>query len=234
MIANHLIELAQMLMSIGAVLTRESNHSLVITRPNGERGFKLQLHEKSPDAPLSPYFFNLRTADNPKPGPLTPEAVTAVAGCMVKLATDKDLHYRYVVGVPNAGDPFTKAFSKITCGEVPCLQLVKGEKDGKRDISTLIGMIPTKGATVLVLDDLITAAGSKLMAIRALESYGLDVQDVLVLIDREQGGREELEKYGLALHSVFTMTELFDLYAETGAISQELHAAIMAYQAANR
>ena len=45
-----------------AVLTAESDSPLVIKRngPNGvERGFKLKLHEKNPEAPLSPFFLNL-------------------------------------------------------------------------------------------------------------------------------------------------------------------------------
>lgn len=40
--------------------------------------FKLKLHEKNPDAPLSPIFFNFRTPDNPKPGPLTDEVLDLV------------------------------------------------------------------------------------------------------------------------------------------------------------
>jgi hypothetical protein len=34
---------------------------------------KLKHHEKDPGAPPSPYFFNIRTPDNPKPGQLMPE-----------------------------------------------------------------------------------------------------------------------------------------------------------------
>ena len=111
-------ELALALMHVGAVLTRESTHSLVVTRdgPNGpECGFRLKLHEKHPDAPLSPIFFNLRTPDNPKPGPLTPDIVELAALCMHHVAqTQCTGDFNAVVGIPNAGDPFAEALASIT------------------------------------------------------------------------------------------------------------------------
>ena len=80
-----------------------------------ERGFILKLHEKS-DAPLSPIFLNLRTPDNPKPGPLTPEIVNLAASCMQALELEKRLTFDAIVGVPQAGELFATAFSS-TCRE---------------------------------------------------------------------------------------------------------------------
>ena len=48
------------------------------------------------------------------------------------------------------------------------------------------------GDRAVVLDDLITTGGSKLAAIEPLEAAGLAVRDVVVLIDREEGGRQDL------------------------------------------
>ncbi len=64
------------------------------------------------------------------------------------------------------------------------------------------------GETVVVLDDLITTGGSKLAAIEPLEQAGLHVRDVVVLIDREQGGAEELAAKGYRLHSVLKLSDL--------------------------
>ena len=47
-----------------------------------------------------------------------------------------------------------------------------------------------------------------LMAIRALEKMGIEVSDVLVLVDCEQGGKEILEKEGYTLSHIFTSDEL--------------------------
>lgn len=53
---------------------KDKSHPTAVQRGE-ERGFKLKTHEKQPDLPLSLFYFNLRTDDNPKPGPLTPELV---------------------------------------------------------------------------------------------------------------------------------------------------------------
>jgi len=69
--------LARRLWAVGAV--KDKMHPDAVQRPSGERGFLLKLHEKDPDAPLSPVYFNLRTPGNPKPGLLVP-AIVEIAG----------------------------------------------------------------------------------------------------------------------------------------------------------
>ncbi|MFB0534298.1 MAG: orotidine-5'-phosphate decarboxylase [Anaerolineae bacterium] len=76
-----------------------------------------------------------------------------------------------------------------------------------------------KGERVVVLDDLITTGASKLEAIAPLEELGLQVKDVVVLIDREQGGREDLEERGYRLYAVFGLGEMLDVLAQHGRIS---------------
>jgi uridine monophosphate synthetase len=74
------------------------------------------------------------------------------------------------------------------------------------------------GERAVVLDDLITTGGSKLAAIEPLEAAGLVVRDVVVLIDREQGGGEELAEAGYRLHAVLRLSEMLDLLVEAGRI----------------
>jgi len=76
------------------------------------------------------------------------------------------------------------------------------------------------GETVVVLDDLITTGGSKLEAIAPLSDAGLKVTDVAVLVDLEQGGREELAARGLRLHSVLTLSSLLDILVRRGRIGE--------------
>jgi uridine monophosphate synthetase len=75
------------------------------------------------------------------------------------------------------------------------------------------------GERAVVLDDLITTGGSKLEAIAPLEAAGLEVKDVVVLIDREQGGREDLAEAGYRLHAVLGLREMLDILAAAGRIS---------------
>ena len=85
------------------------------------------------------------------------------------------------------------------------------------------------GEQAIVLDDLITTGGSKLAAIEPLEAAGLKVVDVVVLIDREQGGREELEAAGYHLHSVLRLGDMLDVLAREGRIAGQQREQVASY-----
>lgn len=224
-------DLAIALWDIGAVLTVDSNHPLVVERqgPKGtERGFPLKLHEKNSEAPLSPFYLNLRTPDNPKPGPLTTEVVEQAARCMQGILANVR-PFDALAGVPRAGEPFAETLARLT-GK-PCITMEKWEHEGKRKIASLKSKVPASVYGVLLVDDLITGATSKREAIEVLRDEGLEVTDVVVLVDREQGGHEELGMLGCVLHSVFSISELLDFYVTTGKMSAKTHSKIQAYLA---
>lgn len=230
-------ELAPALMRVGAVLTAESKHDLVIERPQPggrmERGFKLKLHEANPDAPLSPVYFNLRTPKNPKAGPLTPEIVEKVAKCMVYIKAVYKLPCDAVVGVPNAGDPFAEAFADIT--GIGRLELTKFQQGDKRSIGGVKGLskAPQSVRKVILVDDLLTKADSKIEAVHSLRKDGFEVSDLIVLVDREQGGVEALAKHDITVHSVFTAGELLDAYVASRKLTPYMRAKISAYLVEN-
>jgi uridine monophosphate synthetase len=85
------------------------------------------------------------------------------------------------------------------------------------------------GDRAVVLDDLITTGGSKLAAIEPLQAAGVEVHDVVVLIDREQGGREELAEAGYRLHAVLRLSEMLDFLVEAGRISSERRDEVASY-----
>jgi orotate phosphoribosyltransferase len=64
------------------------------------------------------------------------------------------------------------------------------------------------GDLVVVVDDVITTGGSTLQAINAVEEARGRVAFVLVLVDREEGGRENIEKAGHGVVSIFRRSEL--------------------------
>lgn len=66
------------------------------------------------------------------------------------------------------------------------------------------------GQTAVVIDDLITSGDSILETIASLKAAGLRVHDAVVLIDREQGGRQIMEQQGYQLHSVITLASMLD------------------------
>jgi uridine monophosphate synthetase len=77
------------------------------------------------------------------------------------------------------------------------------------------------GERVVLLDDLITSGGSKLEALEPLLAEGLVVEDIVVLLDREQGGQEELAQHGYRLHAALTLRQLVDVLAADGAVSAQ-------------
>jgi uridine monophosphate synthetase len=83
------------------------------------------------------------------------------------------------------------------------------------------------GEIALLIDDLITKGHSKIEAISPLTMAGLVVQDVLVLIDRGQGGGAELAQVGCRLHSVFTLAALLDALVRRQRLSREKRAEVM-------
>ncbi|HET90185.1 MAG TPA: orotate phosphoribosyltransferase [Chloroflexi bacterium] len=88
------------------------------------------------------------------------------------------------------------------------------------------------GETVLLVDDLITRGDSKIEAIAPLEAAGLVVRDVLVLIDREQGGAEDLARLGCRLHALIRLREGLDALWHSGRITQTQHAQVIRYLSA--
>lgn len=226
--ARHDFALA--LMDIGAVLTSESIHPKVVVRkgPQGmERGFMLKLHEKNPEAPLSPFYLNLRTPDNPNPGPLMAMHIEMAGACMRYLQLKEKLEFDSVVGVPWAGEPFAKIFGKFA--GTPCIEFDKWEHNGKRKIASLKGKISIWAKKALMIDDVVVEADSKCEAIDILQSESMEVTDVVVLVDREQGGRKKLAKKGCNLHSVFTITELLDFFVDADRMEPRIRDAIRAY-----
>lgn len=66
----------------------------------------------------------------------------------------------------------------------------------------------SEGDLVVVVDDVITTGGSTLQAIDAIEEAGGQVAFVLVLMDRQEGGRAAIEQRGYAVVSIFTRADL--------------------------
>ena len=75
------------------------------------------------------------------------------------------------------------------------------------------------GQTVVVIDDLITSGDSVLETIASVKAAGLHVHDAVVLIDREQGGREMLEQQGYGVHPVMTLRQMLEHLVAHGRLS---------------
>lgn len=78
-----------------------------------------------------------------------------------------------------------------------------------------------EGDRVLFFDDVVTDAKSKIEGIQPIERLGAKVCAIIVVVDREQGGRENLEKMGYELYSLATISEIIKNLLRFRAISEQ-------------
>jgi uridine monophosphate synthetase len=88
------------------------------------------------------------------------------------------------------------------------------------------------GETAVVLDDLITSGLSKLETIAQLQSAGLVVKDIVVLIDRSNDSAAALAGTGCRLQAAATIRQLLDEWLRAGAVDSSQHAKVLRYIAA--
>lgn len=180
--------------------------------------FRLKLHEQQPDAPLSPIYVNLRVLRS------FPDALDAAVAALAELIAARGLRCDRYADVPMAATPLVAVLSHLT--RVPMITPREPKTHG------LTGSIDgafSAGETVLVIDDLVTHADSKLEAVRVLEANGLRVRDVAVLVDREQGGTAQLAAAGYALHAATRLSQLLSYFRRTGSIDEARYAEVTAY-----
>ncbi len=85
------------------------------------------------------------------------------------------------------------------------------------------------GEIVAIVDDLATTGGTKLEAIEKLTAAGLNVRDVVVLVDRESGARETLMQAGFRMHAVATIRQLLPHWRASGALTAEQEQEVLAF-----
>ncbi len=123
-----------------------------------------------------------------------------------------------IAGIPYAGLPLAVAAS--LAARLPLIYPRREEKGygTRRRIEGLF----EPGERVVLIDDIITDGASKFEAIEPLEEAGLVVKDLVILIDREQGGRELLASKGYTLHAVLTISQCFDEWERSGLVDAGL------------
>lgn len=123
-----------------------------------------------------------------------------------------------VGGLTLGADPIAYAISYASAGGTAPLRAFTVRKEAKtHGTGKLIEGPFHAGDRVAVIEDVITTGGSALKAVEAVRAAGGQVQGVLALVDREEGGREKIEAEGLAVISLVTATELLPLIPKTNS-----------------
>jgi uridine monophosphate synthetase len=111
---------------------------------------------------------------------------------------------------------------------LPCL-VVRKEKKEYGVTGRIAGGEVKKGENILFFDDVVTDGKSKLEGIKPLKELGARVDTVLVVIDREQGGRENLKKLGFKFRAVTTLSEIVNALLRSRKITEEQANVILNY-----
>lgn len=86
-----------------------------------------------------------------------------------------------------------------------------------------------QGETALLIEDVITTGGSIITALQTLKEGGMVVKDVIVLVDRQQGGDEVMAAEKVNLHSVMTIKEVVEILHEEGKLENDLYQEVRSY-----
>jgi orotate phosphoribosyltransferase len=93
-------------------------------------------------------------------------------------------------------------------GGLPFL-IVRGEAKAYGTANRLEGVCEP-GERVCLVEDVVTSGGAALAAVEALREAGLRVSTAICVVDREEGGVDELARHGIRLRPLFRASELLE------------------------
>ncbi len=154
---------------------------------------------------LSRYYVNCRIVT------LNPEGMVLIGNLIFNKIGDSAVT---AIGGPSLGaNPIADAVSMISYqkGKVIKPFYVREKVKDHGVVKKIEGNI-SKNDRVIIVDDVITTGGSTIRAIECARGEGLEVVKVIVLVDREEGGREAIEQHVKDCESLITMSDLMENY----------------------
>jgi len=144
---------------------------------------------------MSPVYIDLRVLVS------APKVLKKIAKAYISVL--KKIKFKRMVAIPYTALPIVANISAIN--NKPWIYTRKEVKE--YGTKKLVEGEFKKGERIVMIDDMITTGGSKFETVKPLNDLGLNIKDIVVLVDREQGGKEQLEAKGYKLHSVFTISQ---------------------------
>jgi orotate phosphoribosyltransferase len=161
----------------------------------------------------SPYYLDLRII------PSFPDVYTKICDFYIKTIKNEIgiSNIDRIAGIPTAG---------ISFGSIVAYKLKKSfiyvrTTERQHGRGKLIEGILLPEDNVLLIDDLVTKGGSIQKATTAIRSKGGVVNHAIVLIDREENGKQNLAKDGIKLHYLLKTSELAQNLYDIEAITKE-------------
>ena len=161
----------------------------------------------------SPYYIDLRVV------PSFPDAYRQICDFYGEYITRQIglENFDRIAGVPLAGIPFASQIAYNL--KKPFLYVRKGIRHHGRQ--RRVEGILVSGDRVLLVDDLVTTGLNLKKAAEAIRAEGGVVKEAVAFLDREEGGKEKLEKSGIKVHALLNIGEVANTLYEIGAIDEE-------------
>ena len=153
----------------------------------------------------SNYYFNC------KPTTMDPEGMNLIG--LVLFDMLKDAPITAAGGLTLGADPIANALSVISFQKGKSIKsfTVRKETKDHGTKSKIEGNLQND-ERVVILDDVITTGGSTITAIEAIKEAGLTIDRVVALIDREEGGRENILRHVDRVDAILTRTDVMSIY----------------------
>ena len=146
----------------------------------------------------SSYYIDIKKAST------NPKVLKLIAEQMALKMKECGLKVDRIAGVVLGSVPLAAALSLET--GIPYVMIRKEKKD--HGTGKLIEGELNEGDEVLVVEDVITSAGSSMKAIETLRAAGASVNNGISVIDREAGGSDNLKGIGVSLNPLVKASEL--------------------------
>ncbi|MBD2161891.1 orotate phosphoribosyltransferase [Limnothrix sp. PR1529] len=120
-----------------------------------------------------------------------------------------------VAGLTLGADPLVSAVSVVSALENRPISalIIRKEAKGHGTMAYIEGPALEPGSSVVVLEDVVTTGGSALKAVDRLREAGYQVDRVVAIVDRLQGGAELYAQQGLAFEALFSIADVQAHYA---------------------
>jgi orotate phosphoribosyltransferase len=146
---------------------------------------------------------------------MSPEGLTLIGALGLRELRASGWDVDAVGGLTLGADPISYAISFASASTGDPIRAFTVRKEAKAHGTGKLLEGPFEpGDAVAIIEDVITSGGSALRAVEAVRDAGGDVRGVLALVDREEGGKEALEKAGLNVRAIVTSAEIL---SELGA-----------------
>jgi len=165
----------------------------------------------------SPVYVDIRVL------PSSPAAFSTVIDGLAKKV--KALKVDVVAGAETAGIPLAAAIA--IKAKLPMVYVRKRPKS--YGTMSFIEGILEKDKKAVLIDDMITDGKSKMRFIEGIRKEGAVCNDVLVILDREQGGTENLAAEDITLHSLITLKELLEYMKDNELVDEDNYKITMNY-----